>query len=71
MYNPSMSAAGSFEPYLYQTLQSAVGGGIVVQTAAGSVRGLLKSAAPDHIVVEVSGVPFFIRTAQIVWVTPC
>nr|WP_238177776.1 YuzF family protein [Paenibacillus contaminans] len=71
MYNPMTPAAGSYEPYLYQTLQSAVGGGIVVQTAAGSVRGKLKSVVSDHIVVEVSGVPFFVRTAQIVWVSPC
>nr|WP_254434272.1 YuzF family protein [Halobacillus sp. Marseille-Q1614] len=58
------------DPYVYQTLSSIIGQGVVVETTQGSVRGNLQTVMPDHIVVEVAEVPFFIRTQQIVWVSP-
>lgn len=66
--NVSMNSA--IDPYVYQTLLSIQGTSIVVQTTQGSVRGLLKTVMPDHVVVEVSENPFFVRTQQIVWVHP-
>lgn len=66
--NVSMNAA--IDPYVYQTLLSIQGESVVVQTTQGSVRGVLKTVMPDHIVVEVSRTPFFVRTQQIVWVFP-
>ncbi|MBH0229154.1 YuzF family protein [Halobacillus yeomjeoni] len=59
-----------FDPYVYQTLSTIVGTNIVVQTTQGSLRGALKTVMPDHIVVEVSGTPFFVRIQEIVWVSP-
>ncbi|PLR86766.1 hypothetical protein CVD25_18245 [Bacillus canaveralius] len=58
------------DPYVYQTLMSVVGNPVVVQTVRGSVRGTLRNVKPDHIVVEMGGNPFFIRTQQIIWVVP-
>ncbi|MCA0971881.1 YuzF family protein [Halobacillus litoralis] len=72
MNNPSQNVAlnSAIDPYVYHTLLSIQGGAIVAQTTQGSVRGILKTVMPDHIVVEVSGTPFFVRTQQIVWVHP-
>lgn len=46
-----------------------IGQAIVVQTEKNIQRGKLFSVLPDHIVVEVSRAPFFIRTDEIEWVT--
>lgn len=58
------------DPYLYQALMSMMDEFLVVQTIEGSVRGKLASVLPDHIVVEVSGTPFYVRSQQIVWFFP-
>ncbi|CAH0345326.1 MULTISPECIES: YuzF family protein [unclassified Bacillus (in: firmicutes)] len=58
------------DPYVFQTLSSIVGAKVAVQTTRGSVRGTLKNVQPDHIVVEMGGNSFFIRTQQIIWVVP-
>ncbi|MDN4072091.1 YuzF family protein [Fictibacillus sp. NRS-1165] len=58
------------DPYVYQSLQPAVGKPVVVQTERGSVRGTLKQVVPDHIVVESAGNSFHIRTQAIIWVVP-
>lgn len=58
------------DPYVYKEWQSFVGKAVTVQTARGSVRGILKQVLPDHIVVEVAGTPFYVRTQQIIWVFP-
>ncbi len=72
--NPPMSVptmTNLVEPFVYQALQSFVNKHIVVETPVkGSVRGKLLQVLPDHIVLESYGVPFYIRTQQIVWVTP-
>ncbi|MFE8700682.1 YuzF family protein [Cytobacillus sp. FJAT-54145] len=70
MNQVSPSFVSQIDPYVYQTLQGVTGGMVVVQTTKGSVTGMLKTVMPDHIVVESGGSPFFIRTAQIVWVIP-
>ncbi|GGF33690.1 hypothetical protein GCM10010954_36030 [Halobacillus andaensis] len=59
-----------YDPYVVQTLQSVCGHPVTVQTTQGSIRGILRNVMPDHIVIENSGVPFFVRTQQIVWVFP-
>ncbi|MFC7322105.1 YuzF family protein [Halobacillus campisalis] len=59
-----------YDPYVVQTLQSVSGSSVTVQTTHGSVRGILTNVMPDHIVVENSGTPFFIRIQQIIWVFP-
>jgi len=46
-----------------------IGQAIVVQTEKNIQQGKLVSVLPDHIVVEVSRAPFFIRTDEIEWVT--
>ncbi|NMH70126.1 YuzF family protein [Bacillus sp. RO3] len=58
------------DPYVYQTLLSITGNMVVVQTTQGTVSGKLKTVMPDHIVMKSGGSPFYIRTAQIVWVIP-
>lgn len=58
------------DPYVYQTLTGIIGTNVIVQTAKGSVTGVLQDVKPDHIVVNMGGSPFFIRTQQIVWVSP-
>ncbi|MFP7735017.1 YuzF family protein [Priestia aryabhattai] len=55
------------DPYVYQNLVKLVRAKVAVQTAHGSVRGTLLNVEPDHIVVEMGGNSFFIRTQQIIW----
>ena len=65
-----MTQMGSLSnPYLYETLNMMIGQAIVVQTEKNIQQGKLVSVLPDHIVVEVSRAPFFIRTDEIEWVT--
>ncbi|OLO40416.1 hypothetical protein BTR23_07980 [Alkalihalophilus pseudofirmus] len=58
------------DPYVYQTLQTVIGRTVVVQTSEGNIRGSLTDVKPDHVVVDVSGSPFFIRMQMIIWVLP-
>ncbi|WP_342600941.1 YuzF family protein [Psychrobacillus sp. FSL H8-0483] len=60
----------NFEGYVYQAAYSLVGKKIAVQTTNSTLQGKLSHVAPDHLVLDVSGVPFYIRTQQIVWITP-
>ncbi|MFD7522548.1 YuzF family protein [Paenibacillus chitinolyticus] len=60
----------SIDPYVYLTLRTIVGRGVVVETVRGSNRGVLTDVKPDHVVVQEDGKKFFIRTAQIIWVMP-
>ncbi|EPD50679.1 DUF2642 domain-containing protein [Paenisporosarcina sp. FSL H8-0542] len=67
----SVEFVSNFDPFVYQTLTSAVGGKIVVQLSNNSVvTGVLKEVVPDHIVVEKNGTPFYVRIQQIIWVSP-
>jgi len=67
----SVEFVSSFDPYVYQTLSTIVGNKIVVQLTNNSlVKGVLNQVFSDHIVVEQNGTPFFIRTQQIIWVSP-
>lgn len=58
------------DPYVYQALTQLQNQSIAVQTTHGSVRGVLTMVMPDHIVVNMGGSPFYIRTEQIIWVQP-
>jgi len=58
------------DPYVFQTLTGIIGKNIIVQTVQGSVTGVLQDVKPDHIVVNMGGSSFFIRTQQIIWVIP-
>lgn len=58
------------DPYVYQTLSANTGASLVVQTTHGSLRGTLQTVMPDHIILEVSGSPFYVRIQQIVWISP-
>jgi hypothetical protein len=59
------------DPYVVQTLQSVVGKRLIIETARGSVTGVLTDVKPDHIVLkEEPGGTFFIRIAQIIWIMP-
>lgn len=62
--NPNWSLSN---PYVYQALMELQNETIAVQTARGSVRGVLLMVAPDHIVVEMGGTNFYILTDQIIW----
>ncbi|WP_277585356.1 YuzF family protein [Psychrobacillus antarcticus] len=59
-----------FEGYVYQAAMGLQGKMIAVQTTRSTMQGTLKSIAPDHLVIDVSGTPFYIRTQQIVWISP-
>lgn len=55
------------DPYVYESLMRLQNQSIAVQTARGSVRGVLRKVMPDHIVVQIGDSPFYIRTDQIIW----
>ncbi len=67
---PAPVAASLVDPYLLQTLQGLIGCVVAVQTARGTVHGRLSHLTPDHVVVDVSNAPFFIRLQQVIWVVP-
>jgi len=58
------------DPYVYEALMGLQNKSVAVQTVRGSVRGILRKVMPDHIVVQMGGSPFYIRTAQIIWFHP-
>ncbi|MET0786710.1 MAG: YuzF family protein [Paenisporosarcina sp.] len=67
----SVEYTSAYDPYVYQTLMSIIGQKIVVQLTNNSlVIGVLSNVLPDHIVVEKNKTPFFIRSQQIIWVSP-
>lgn len=67
----SVEYVSNYDPYVYQTLTSIIGKEIVVQLSNNSViKGVLSQVLPDHIVVETNKTPFFVRTQQIIWVSP-
>lgn len=58
------------DPYVYDSFKKLQNQSIAVQTVRGSVRGVLRTVMPDHIVVHMGGSPFYIRTEQIIWIQP-
>lgn len=58
-----------FDPYFYQTLLSFRLKNIVIQTTKNPIQGSLITVMPDHVVIEVSNTPFYVRVQEIVWVT--
>ncbi|MBE1554522.1 YuzF family protein [Sporosarcina limicola] len=59
----------AFDPYFYQTLLSFRSKNIVINTTKNPIQGSLITVMPDHVVIEVSGTPFYVRVQEIVWVT--
>ena len=55
------------DPFVYEALMGLQNKTVAVQTPRGSVRGVLRKIMPDHIVVQMGGTPFYIRTEQIIW----
>ncbi|MBM7579027.1 YuzF family protein [Jeotgalibacillus terrae] len=70
MNSQETTFVSNYDPFVYQAVNSLIGSMITVQTTKNPVQGMLTSAAPDHIVIEINKVPFFIRTQQIVWISP-
>ncbi|HDR7993038.1 TPA: DUF2642 domain-containing protein [Bacillus cereus] len=56
-------------PCIYQTLQSALGKYVIIETVRGNIRGKLKDVKPDHLLIEDT-VPYIVRIQQIVWIMP-
>lgn len=57
------------DSYLYQRLLSFENMNVVINTTKNPLQGLLNSVSPDHIVIEVSNTPFYVRIQEIVWIT--
>lgn len=55
------------DPYVYEALTGFQNTSLAVQTIRGSVRGVLRKVMPDHIVIDMGGSLFYIRTEQIIW----
>ncbi|QNK86272.1 YuzF family protein [Sporosarcina sp. resist] len=58
-----------FDPYFYQTLLSFKLKNVVIQTTRNPLQGSLLTVMPDHVVIEVSNTPFYVRIQEIIWVT--
>ena len=62
--------SGLTSPYYSETMKGIIGNYVAVQTTAKTLQhGFLTHVYPDHIVLDICHVPFFIRTDEIVWVT--
>ncbi|CAM4284633.1 YuzF family protein [Paenibacillus tarimensis] len=68
MHTPSITLS---DPYLYESLQPLSGKWVALDTPCGSLRGVLKSVMPDHIIVQVGEMPFYVRIQQLIWIYPC
>lgn len=57
--------------YWLEAIQPFLGKMVAVQQTGNRVQqGILAAICPDYIVLDVCGMPFYIRIEQIVWVTP-
>lgn len=61
---------GYYDLFVYETLLSVIGTTLKIQMSTGMIEGKLVGAKPDHIILESNGNTFFIRTKEIVWLTP-
>jgi hypothetical protein len=57
------------DSFLYQRLLSFKNMNVVINTTKNPLQGLLTSVSPDHVVIEVSKTPFYVRIQEIVWIT--
>lgn len=57
------------DSYLYHRLLSFKNKNVVINTTKNPLQGLLRAVNPDHVVIEVSRTPFYVRIQEIVWVT--
>ena len=58
------------DPFVVSTLQTVIGKVLIVQTTKDTIRGVLKTVMPDHIVLLAGDSTFFIRIQEIVSVMP-
>ncbi len=57
--------------YWLDAIQHYLGQMVAVQQTGNHVQhGILAAVCPDYILLDVCRTPFYIRTDQIVWVTP-
>lgn len=57
--------------YWLDAIQHYLGQTVAVQQTGNHVQhGILAAVCPDYILLDVCRTPFYIRTDQIVWVTP-
>ncbi|MCM3359127.1 MULTISPECIES: YuzF family protein [unclassified Psychrobacillus] len=66
----SVEFVSPFDGYVFQAAESLIGTNIAVQTTKNILQGKLTAVAPDHLVVNVGGVPFYVRIQAIVWISP-
>lgn len=57
------------DPYFYDRLRQYTGRQVAIQTPRGTLQGKLEQVAPDHVVLKVGGVNFYIRISEITWFT--
>ena len=57
------------DQYLYQRLLSFRNMNVVIGTTKNPLQGILSSVSPDHVQIEVSGTPFYVRIQEIIWIT--
>lgn len=55
--------------YFCEMLNGAIGKMIAVQADMVIKHGVLRAVYPDHIVLDVCHVPFYIRMDKIVWIS--
>jgi len=58
------------EPYVYEAVTSLVGRRAVIDTARGTISGMIVDAKPDHVVVQEYDSTFFIRLCEVIWIMP-
>lgn len=57
------------DPYFYDRLCQFTGKQVAIQTPRGTLQGTLEQVTPDHVVLKVGGVNFYIRISEITWFT--
>lgn len=65
-----VQAVYTYDPFVYETLQSIIGKFVVIETTQGSIEGTIKAVKPDHVVLKGRSKDFYIRIAKIVWIMP-
>lgn len=63
---------GQMENYYFsEATQALIGQMVAVQMTSNHVKqGTLKGILPDHLLLDVCTVPFFIRLEEVQWITP-
>lgn len=67
--NETIDMMTMIDPYLYELMMQFVDEDVVIQTTRNSLQGMLMSVMPDHVVIQVGGTLFYVRIAEIIWIT--